>query len=180
MSMIRSVVSGITALASTLLLGTGALADGHFVTRYGVQPVIHHTPQPLIQHGVPGTIEVTTHFDFDRSRLRPEGEDALDAMLLRVAGFDPGYGMGVYGYVRGGEIVGHTDSIGSAGYNERLALRRAGAVERYLDGQGVNTRMLDVTGMGEYMPVASNATAAGRQQNRRTEIQLRVITAPGY
>lgn len=175
-------ITRITAPAAVLalLFTTAAVADEHFVTRYGVHPVIHHTPQPLVHHGVPGTIRVTTHFAFDRSQLRPAGEDALDTMLERVAGFDPHYGMGRNGFVRGGEIVGHTDSIGSASYNERLSLRRAGAARDYLESQGVNTGMLQTMGMGEYMPITSNATADGRAMNRRTEVNLDVITAPRY
>ena len=151
-----------------------------FVTRYGVRPVIHHTPQPLVEHGRLGRITVTTLFDSGRSDLRPLGTQVLDDMLDRVADFQPHYGMGHNGRVLGGRIVGHTDSVGSEASNQRLSERRAAAIARYLDSQGANTRRLNTSGMGENLPVASNANAMGRAQNRRSELTLDVLTLPGY
>ncbi len=68
------------------------------------------------------------------------------------------------------EIVGHTDSTGNPGYNQRLSERRAGAVSSVLVNAGIQRNRLTVYGQGEGNPIASNATAAGRQQNRRVEI----------
>lgn len=67
-------------------------------------------------------------------------------------------------------IEGHTDSVGSEASNLGLSQRRADAVRSYLVRQGVEGSRLTTTGMGESAPVASNATAGGRQQNRRVEI----------
>lgn len=67
-------------------------------------------------------------------------------------------------------IEGHTDSTGASAYNQQLSERRAAAVREYLLAQGVNGTRLDTLGLGEHQPVASNANAAGRQQNRRVEV----------
>lgn len=72
-------------------------------------------------------------------------------------------------------IRGHTDSIGSDAYNQRLSTERAESVERVLVGQGLDESRLRVEGVGEKAPVASNASEAGRARNRRVEL---VITVP--
>ena len=61
-------------------------------------------------------------------------------------------------------------------HNFDLSQRRALAVANYLSGQGVDSRRFAVTGFGKTRPIASNATAAGRAQNRRVEIQLSPLT----
>jgi outer membrane protein OmpA-like peptidoglycan-associated protein len=71
------------------------------------------------------------------------------------------------------KIEGHTDSTGSESYNEELSERRAAAVRNYLLAQGVDSARLDTLGLGESAPVATNATAAGRQQNRRVEVVIK-------
>ena len=72
-------------------------------------------------------------------------------------------------------IVGHTDSTGSVSYNQQLSERRAEAVGNYLAQSGVMNNRLYITGSGPHQPVASNATEAGRAQNRRVEITLSPI-----
>mgnify|MGYP001206037730 FL=1 len=69
-------------------------------------------------------------------------------------------------------IAGHTDSTGDASYNQRLSERRAQSVGSYLQGQGVASGRLYVSGYGENQPIASNNTEEGRAQNRRVEITL--------
>jgi outer membrane protein OmpA-like peptidoglycan-associated protein len=68
------------------------------------------------------------------------------------------------------EIEGHTDSVGGDDYNQRLSERRAESVRAYLVQQKIPPAAVDAEGFGESRPVASNATAAGRQQNRRVEL----------
>ncbi len=70
-------------------------------------------------------------------------------------------------------IQGHTDSTGTETHNQQLSERRATAVENYLAGRGVATGRMSALGYGESLPVASNDTAAGRQQNRRVDILLK-------
>jgi outer membrane protein OmpA-like peptidoglycan-associated protein len=74
------------------------------------------------------------------------------------------------------DVFGHTDSTGSDQHNFDLSQRRALSVANYLSGQGVDQRRFAVTGFGKTRPVASNATAEGRAQNRRVEIQLSPLT----
>lgn len=74
-------------------------------------------------------------------------------------------------------VQGHTDSTGSDAYNDQLSVRRAESVANYLAAQGINPGRFEAIGYGERQPVADNATAEGRQQNRRVEIQLVPIRA---
>lgn len=73
------------------------------------------------------------------------------------------------------DVIGHTDSTGSEEYNMDLSLERAASVALYLKQHGVSAQRLNIYGQGESQPRASNATAAGRQLNRRVEIILRPI-----
>jgi outer membrane protein OmpA-like peptidoglycan-associated protein len=70
-------------------------------------------------------------------------------------------------------VEGHTDSTGSESYNQRLSERRAESVTRYLVSRGVHPAQLDSIGFGLTVPRASNATAEGRQLNRRVELRIR-------
>jgi outer membrane protein OmpA-like peptidoglycan-associated protein len=67
-------------------------------------------------------------------------------------------------------IEGYTDSVGTEDYNQGLSERRADSVKSYLVGEGIGTTRLSASGRGERDPVASNDSAAGRQQNRRVEV----------
>ncbi|RUO73259.1 OmpA family protein [Idiomarina ramblicola] len=69
-------------------------------------------------------------------------------------------------------IEGHTDSTGSAEYNQQLSLNRAKAVRNHLVGGGVDSRRVTTEGYGESMPVADNDTESGRQLNRRVELRI--------
>src|SRR5882724_5583536 len=71
------------------------------------------------------------------------------------------------------EVAGHTDSTGTAAYNQRLSERRAGSVVNYLEQLGVRGSRLEGIGYGEAQPRATNGTANGRQLNRRVEIHVR-------
>jgi outer membrane protein OmpA-like peptidoglycan-associated protein len=70
------------------------------------------------------------------------------------------------------QIVGHTDSTGSATYNQQLSVNRANAVVVYLSAQGVNPERMQAIGMGLSQPIADNKTVEGRAQNRRVEIKI--------
>jgi outer membrane protein OmpA-like peptidoglycan-associated protein len=70
-------------------------------------------------------------------------------------------------------VTGHTDNTGSAAYNQSLSERRAGAVTGELIANGVPSRRVIARGAGLTQPIASNATAQGRAQNRRVEIVIR-------
>lgn len=101
-------------------------------------------------------------FDFNKSSLRPEAREKLSKVcgILLVA---QGYGL---------SIEGHTDSIGSDEYNQKLSRERAGSVEQYLATCGLSDGIMESKGLGESQPIASNDTNSGRQQNRRVEIVI--------
>nr|WP_041603774.1 OmpA family protein [Thioflavicoccus mobilis] len=74
-------------------------------------------------------------------------------------------------------INGHTDSVGSAAYNQQLSERRAAAVQNYLLADGVVLERLSARGYGESEPIASNDIPEGRRLNRRVDIIIIPITA---
>lgn len=69
-------------------------------------------------------------------------------------------------------IVGHTDSVGSESYNQRLSEERAESARQYLSSQGIAASRVRTEGRGETEPIATNETATGRQQNRRVEVAI--------
>jgi outer membrane protein OmpA-like peptidoglycan-associated protein len=69
-------------------------------------------------------------------------------------------------------IVGHTDNVGSATYNQGLSERRAASARNFLISQGVQSHRVRTMGMGLTEPVASNDSEAGRAQNRRVEVAI--------
>ncbi|GAA4523361.1 OmpA family protein [Chelativorans composti] len=73
------------------------------------------------------------------------------------------------------DVYGHTDSTGSYQHNMDLSRRRAASVADYLVAQGTDPRRFQIFGMGPDQPIASNATAEGRAQNRRVEIRLQPL-----
>jgi outer membrane protein OmpA-like peptidoglycan-associated protein len=99
-------------------------------------------------------------FDFNKSDLKPGAREKL----AKVAGILLAYpGLKI-------QVEGHTDSVGTEEYNMKLSQQRAEAVKDYLTAQSVPANFLSALGMGKGDPVATNATAAGRQQNRRVEM----------
>ena len=74
------------------------------------------------------------------------------------------------------DVYGHTDSTGSDAHNLDLSQRRALAVAPYLNAQGTDSRRFSIVGYGASRPIATNATAEGRAQNRRVEIELLPLT----
>lgn len=112
--------------------------------------------------GIRITFDNAILFDFDSYALRPNAQSDLRD-LARSLGSYPNVDA---------LVVGHTDSQGAESYNQTLSERRAEAVATFLAQQGVAPSRMMVSGMGETQPVASNATAEGRQLNRRVEIAL--------
>lgn len=100
------------------------------------------------------------HFDFDSARLREESRETL-RQVLDVLEARPGLPV---------RLEGHTDSVGSAGYNRDLSRERAAAVRSWLAERGIDAGRLEVEGRGEAEPVAGNDTPQGRALNRRVEI----------
>ena len=78
------------------------------------------------------------------------------------------------------DVLGHTDSVGSDAYNQRLSEQRAQAVANYLTARGINPARIATRGYGESMPIADNSTEMGRAANRRVEIKVVPLEQQGY
>ena len=103
-----------------------------------------------------------THFDFDKSALKPEGKARLDDLVGKLKAVNL-------------EVIiaiGHTDSIGTKAYNQKLSVRRANSVKAYLVSKGIEANRIYTEGKGETQPIADNRTREGRAQNRRVEIEV--------
>jgi outer membrane protein OmpA-like peptidoglycan-associated protein len=70
------------------------------------------------------------------------------------------------------EIAGHTDDVGEPEANQKLSEDRANSVKQYLEKKGIAPERLTAKGYGDTQPVADNATASGKQKNRRTEVRI--------
>ena len=108
------------------------------------------------------TFAADVFFDFDKSIIKPEGRSKLDDLANKIRGINL-------------EVIiaiGHTDSVGSDAYNQRLSVRRAEAVKAYLVSKGIEANRVYTEGKGEKQPIADNKTADGRAKNRRTEIEV--------
>lgn len=101
-------------------------------------------------------------FAFDSSNLQTQFYPVLD----NVAGTLSQYNQTVI------EVAGHTDSVGTDAYNQKLSQQRANSVAAYLGSHGVTQQRMIVVGAGETRPIASNDTDSGRAQNRRVEITI--------
>lgn len=125
-----------------------------------VAPVPPAPPAPVAAQKV--TYAADAFFDFDKSVLKPEGRAKLDDLVGKIQGINL-------------EViiaVGHTDSVGSDAYNQRLSVRRAEAVKAYLVSKGIERNRIYTEGKGKKQPIASNATAEGRAKNRRVEVEV--------
>jgi OOP family OmpA-OmpF porin len=108
------------------------------------------------------TMAADAHFDFDKAVLKAEGKAKLDDLVGKLKAVNL-------------EVViaiGHTDSIGSNAYNQKLSLRRASAVKAYLVSKGIEANRIYTEGKGETQPIADNKTKEGRAKNRRVEIEV--------
>ncbi|ABE43732.1 outer membrane protein OmpA [Polaromonas sp. JS666] len=108
------------------------------------------------------TYAADAFFDFDKSVIKPEGKAKLDDLIGKIKDINL-------------EViiaVGHTDSVGSDTYNQKLSVRRSEAVKAYLVSKGIEKNRVYTEGKGEKQPVADNKTAEGRAKNRRVEIEV--------
>jgi OOP family OmpA-OmpF porin len=101
-------------------------------------------------------------FDFDKALVKAEGKAALDDLLGKLQGMNTEVMVS----------VGHTDSVGSDQYNQKLSMRRAEAVKAYIVSKGVDAARVYTEGKGESQPLADNTTEAGRAKNRRVTVEV--------
>ncbi len=108
------------------------------------------------------TYAADAFFDFDKSVIKPEGKAKLDDLVGKIKDIN----------LEATIAVGHTDSVGSDTYNQKLSVRRSEAVKAYLVSKGIEKNRVYTEGKGEKQPVADNKTAEGRAKNRRVEIEV--------
>jgi OOP family OmpA-OmpF porin len=121
-------------------------------------------PAPVVAAPVASkvTYAADAFFDFDKAVLKPEGKAKLDDLVSKVKSISL-------------EViiaVGHTDSVGKEGYNQKLSVARSEAVKAYLVSKGIEKNRVYTEGKGEKQPAADNKTAEGRAKNRRVEIEV--------
>ncbi|MDO8650858.1 MAG: OmpA family protein [Undibacterium sp.] len=108
------------------------------------------------------TFAADAFFDFDKAVLKPEAKVKLNDMASKLKGINLEVVI----------AVGHTDSVGSDAYNQKLSVKRAEAVKAYLVSTGIEASRVYTEGKGEKQPVADNKSAEGRAKNRRVEIEV--------
>ena len=129
------------------------------------RPAPPPAPAPVVV-APPAATKVTfaadAFFDFDKSVLKPEGKAKLDDLIGKIKDINL-------------EViiaVGHTDSVGSDSYNQKLSVARSESVKAYLVSKGIEKNRVYTEGKGEKQPVADNKTSEGRAKNRRVEIEV--------
>ena len=131
------------------------------------RPVPPVAPAPK-QTSVKVSFGADALFDFGKSNLKPEGKSSLDDLVTRIKGVPLDMVI----------AVGHTDSVGSDAYNNRLSLARAQSVKTYLVSKGVDVKRIRAVGKGESQPIADNATKEGRAKNRRVDVEVVPLSTP--
>ena len=129
-------------------------------------PVEPPPSPPPVTAPVPSSEKVTyavdAFFDFDKAVLKAEAKAKLEDLVSKIKGVKL-------------EViiaVGHTDSVGTEEYNQRLSVLRAEAIKAYLTSKGIEPSRVYTEGKGKMQPIGDNKTAAGRAQNRRVEIEI--------
>jgi OmpA-OmpF porin, OOP family len=150
------------ALVRTVTAAPAAAPAPRAVVPAPAAPAARPAPAPQPPAATKVTYAADAFFDFDKAVLKPEGRAKLDDLVGKIQGINL-------------EViiaVGHTDSVGTDAYNQRLSVRRAEAVKAYLVSKGIERNRVYTEGKGEKQPVADNKTAEGRAKNRRVEIEV--------
>lgn len=119
---------------------------------------VGRNPDGSVQLIMPGSIT----FDTNKSNIKPNFYGTLNKVAQTLAEDNKSAIL----------VTGYTDNTGNDSINIPLSQARAQSVKNYLANQGVSSNRIDAQGLGSSNPIASNATAAGKEQNRRVEISI--------
>jgi len=152
------------AAGGALGAGTGAYMDrqqDEFERQLASERKAHAVEiERLENENLKITMSNEVSFDFDSASVKPTFKPTLDKVADIVSRYER----------TSMAVIGHTDSTGSADYNQTLSENRARSVATYIEGKGVSPSRIQTEGLGETDPRDSNDTEAGRQLNRRVEI----------
>lgn len=159
--------SGHTARGAIIGAAVGGAAGaliGHQMDKQAreLQQNIPGAKVERIGEGIAVTFESGLLYDFDSDNVKATARKNLRTLAQSLDKY-PGSDI---------LIIGHTDAVGPASYNQGLSDRRASAAADYLVNQGVSRTRVSTRGMGETDPVATNDTEGGRQLNRRVEVAI--------
>ncbi len=152
------------AIIGAVVGGAAGAVIGHQMDRQA-EELENQVPGAIVERvgeGIHITFPAGLLFEFDSYAIRSDAATHLRQLAVSL---------GEYPNTRL-LIVGHTDSVGSDAYNHGLSVRRADAALNYLTAQGVSDQRVHASGRGEWEPLATNETEAGRQANRRVEVAI--------
>jgi outer membrane protein OmpA-like peptidoglycan-associated protein len=152
------------AIIGAVVGGAAGAVIGHQMDRQA-EKLEAEVPGAIVERvgeGIHITFPSGLLFEFDSYAIRPDAAAHLRSLATSLGEYPDTQLL----------IVGHTDSVGSDTYNHGLSVRRAEATLNYLMAQGVSAQRMHASGRGEWEPLATNETAAGRQANRRVEVAI--------
>jgi outer membrane protein OmpA-like peptidoglycan-associated protein len=159
------------AIIGAAVGGIAGAVIGHQMDKQA-EELAYELPGATVQRlgeGIAVTFPDGLLFGFDSDQLLPAARDNLRKFAASL---------NKYPHTRT-LIVGHTDSDGSAEYNMGLSDRRALSAARFISAEGVDRARISTAGRGKAEPIATNASADGRRQNRRVEVAIYASQTPG-
>jgi outer membrane protein OmpA-like peptidoglycan-associated protein len=152
------------AIIGAVVGGTAGAVIGHQMDQKAkeITASVPGATVTRVGEGLVVTFDSGLLFDFNSDKLRPEAKANLDNLAANLSSFGDSKLL----------LVGHTDSVGTAAYNQALSERRALSVGTYLTLKGVPSSRVAAAGRGETEPLQPNDTEEGRRVNRRVEIAV--------
>ena len=156
--------TAVGAIIGAAVGGTAGALIGHYMDKQAeeLQNDIKDAKIERVGEGIKITFNSGILFQFNSADLQPEAKTNIENLANVLKKYKDTNIL----------IEGHTDSVGTADYNQKLSERRAQSVTEFAEGLGVDPSRFTVKGYGFSQPVATNATPEGRQQNRRVEVAI--------
>jgi outer membrane protein OmpA-like peptidoglycan-associated protein len=159
------------AIIGAVVGGAAGAVIGHQMDKQA-QELAYEIPGAIVQRigeGITVTFPEGLLFAFDSDQLTSGAQTDLRTLATSLKKYPNTRTL----------IVGHTDSQGSSEYNMDLSNRRARSAANFITGEGIDPSRISTAGRGEAEPIATNASDEGRRQNRRVEVAIYAMAAPG-